>query len=191
MATLKVYSLYAQELRGDLLSTTDNSVIVIYSQQKKKKNSAYIEGNDDLKWPDKFEFGPITIIMATKLTFKLYDYDTLWVTESLGTCSFELHSGEVSDICVLEHSTFLFFYKVECAPSLGEHIFTPMSPSLAEVFHTRNGVLAGESWLPGPKKGITHDEDSLLKGSKDRNIQVCFCFIFYYESFDSSCLETI
>ncbi|XP_030597243.1 perforin-1-like [Archocentrus centrarchus] len=146
-ATLKVFKLYATGLYGDIWTQTDGSVMVTYGEKKMRTN--IISNNDNPKWRETFEFGTITINMKDKLTFTVYDEDTYWNSDKLGMCSFDLHRGKVSDSCMLNHGTFFFSYIVECAPSLGgnqcqEYIPSPMSPSLAEVFHTRNGVLLGQ-----------------------------------------------
>ncbi|KAK2815633.1 hypothetical protein Q5P01_026100 [Channa striata] len=147
LATLKVFKLYAQGLYGDKWTQTDGSVEVSYGDQSKR--TMIISNNDNPKWPETFEFGSITINMRNRLTFSVYDEDTYWNSDMLGECSFELHKGKVSDSCMLDHGTFFFSYVVECAPSLSgdqcqEYIPSPMSPSLAKVFYTRNGVLAGD-----------------------------------------------
>ncbi|XP_076585157.1 perforin-1-like isoform X2 [Chaetodon auriga] len=148
LATLKVFGLYAQGLYGDKWTQTDGSVLVTYGNQVKR--TVIISNNDNPKWPETFEFGPITINMKNKLMFSVYDEDTYWNSDLLGKCSLDLRTGKVTDSCMLNHGTFFFSYIVECAPSLGgpqcqEYIPTPLSPSLAMVFHTRNGVLAGET----------------------------------------------
>ncbi|XP_039657053.1 perforin-1-like [Perca fluviatilis] len=148
LATLKVFRLYAEDLYGDVSTQTDGSVEVSYGD--KNKRTAIINNNDNPKWPETFEFGPIVINMKNQLTFGVYDEDSYWNSDPLGGCSFDLRRGKVSDSCMLNHGTFFFSYIVECAPRLGgdqcqEYIPSPMSPSLAKVFHTRNGVLLGET----------------------------------------------
>ncbi len=148
LATLKVFNLYAKGLYGDKWTKTDGSVEVNYGNQIKR--TAIIANNDNPKWSETFNFGPITISMRKRLTFNVYDEDTYWDSDHLGKCSFDLRKGRVSDSCMLNHGTLFFSYIVQCAPSLGgrqcqEYIPNPMSPSQAKVFHTRNGILAGET----------------------------------------------
>ncbi|XP_041839516.1 perforin-1-like [Melanotaenia boesemani] len=150
LATLKVFGLYAKNLYGDVWTETDGSVEVKYGNQIKR--TIIISNNDNPKWPETFEFGPVVINMANKLQFAVYDEDFYWNSDLLGECSFQLRSGRVTDSCMFDHGTFFFSFLVECAPSLGgsqcqEYIPSPMNPSLAEVFYTRNGVLLGESRL--------------------------------------------
>ncbi|CAK6969831.1 perforin-1-like [Scomber scombrus] len=148
LATLTVSKLYAKGLYGDEWTRTDGSVEVKYGDQIKR--TAIIAENDNPKWSEKFEFGPIVINMRNKLIFSVYDEDTYWNSDPLGECSFDLRRGKVTDSCMLNHGTFFFSYIAECAPSLGgdqcqEYIPSPMSASLSKVFYTRNGVLLGET----------------------------------------------
>ncbi|XP_036372085.1 perforin-1-like [Megalops cyprinoides] len=149
LATLRVYGLKGRQLYGDQWTQTDGSVVVTYGKQSKR--TEVINDNDNPNWPEIFEFGPIKINMATQLEFKVYDADNYWNSELLGHCSFELRQGTVKDTCMFYYGTFFFSYDVMCAPSLGgpkcgEYLTSPMSPSLAKKFHSRNGVFAGERW---------------------------------------------
>ncbi|KAG9355274.1 hypothetical protein JZ751_000112 [Albula glossodonta] len=149
LATLRVYGLKGRNLYGDKWTQTDGSVQVTYGTQIKR--TKVIQDNDNPNWPEKFEFGPIEIGMATRLDFQVYDEDTYWNSDLLGKCSFKLRQGKVTDTCMFQYGTFFFSYEVTCAPSLGgphceEYITSPMSTSLAKKFHSRNGFLAGERW---------------------------------------------
>nr|QBY35779.1 perforin 1 [Lutjanus peru] len=148
LALLKVYGLYAEGLYGDRFSKTDSSVEVRYRNQIDR--TPIITNNDNPNWKTTFEFGPIKMNMKDQLWFRIYDADSYWNSDLLGECPVNLRSGRVVDSCMLNHGTFFYSYIVQCAPSLGgqqcqEYIPTPMNPSLARIFHTRNGVLAGES----------------------------------------------
>ncbi len=144
LATLKVYNLSAKGLYGDMFTETDGTVNVAYDNQIKRTTT--INDNDNPLWPETFEFGPIKIRMANKLAFEVYDVDTIWNSNLLGKCSFELRSGVVKDACVFNHGTFFFTYEVKCAPSLqgpqcDEYKPSPMAAPLANIFSSRNGVL--------------------------------------------------
>ncbi|XP_029591238.1 perforin-1 isoform X1 [Salmo trutta] len=161
LARLQVYGLRAKGLYGDISTKTDGFVEISYDKQVKL--TEMIKDDDDPVWPESFEFGPIHINFATKLTFKVYDTDRIvWNKDVLGECSFDLRRGNVSDVCVFQYGTFFFSYTVQCAPSLGgsrceEYIPSPMSASLAKVFHSRNGMLAGEKWRLELGRNPTND----------------------------------
>ncbi|KAM4612927.1 perforin-1-like [Polymixia lowei] len=148
-ATLKVFDLSAVGLYGDVFTQTDGSVEVTFGQQKKR--TAVINNNDNPTWPEIFDFGNIVLNAASTLVFKVYDADWKWNSDLLGTCSVHLHSGLETNTCKLKHGSFYYTYEVDCAhdfsgPLCDNHNPRPMSHSLAKVFHSRNGVLAGENW---------------------------------------------
>ncbi len=144
LATLKVYNLRAKSLFGDTFTQTDGTVTVTYDNQIKRTET--IDNNDNPHWPETFEFGPIKIRMANKLTFEVYDADSSWNSDLLGKCSFDLRSEVVTDACIFKYGTFYFTYEVKCAPSLqgpqcNEYKPSPMAAPLANIFSSRNGVL--------------------------------------------------
>ncbi|RXN31210.1 perforin-1-like protein [Labeo rohita] len=144
LATLKVYDLKAKGLYGDVHTETDGTVAVTYDSQIKRTET--IDNNDNPRWPETFEFGAVKISMTNKLTFEVYDADSSWNNDLLGSCSFDLRSGVVTDACVFTHGTFFFTYEVKCAPSLegpqcNEYKPSPMASHLADIFSSRNGVL--------------------------------------------------
>lgn len=146
-ATLKVFKLYAKDLYGDKWTKTDGSVEVTYGDQVKR--TSVISNDDNPRWRETFEFGPITFNIKNKLQFKVYDEDSYWNSDLLGGCSFDLRQGIVKDSCMFDHGTFFFSYQVECAPSLGgeqcqDYLPSPLSSSVAKQFYTRNGVLLGD-----------------------------------------------
>uniref|UniRef100_A0A673GU59 C2 domain-containing protein n=1 Tax=Sinocyclocheilus rhinocerous TaxID=307959 RepID=A0A673GU59_9TELE len=150
LATLKVYKLRAKGLYGDVGSQTDGTVTVTYDKQIKRTET--IHDNDNPRWPETFEFGPIKIRMANKLTFKVDDVDGFWNSDLLGSCSFDLRSGVVTDACVFTYGTFFFTYEVKCAPSLqgpqcNEHKPSPMAAPLTDIFSSRNETCLDSSDL--------------------------------------------
>lgn len=154
LARLKVFGLYARSLYGDRWSKTDGSVEVSYGSVVKRTH--IISNNDNPVWGETFEFGPITMSMAKRLQFRVYDEDMYWNSDLLGQCSFQLHSGKERNSCMLNHGTFFFSYTAECAPSLGgrrcqDYVPASMSPALKQLFYTRNGVLLGP---PRPKRNL-------------------------------------
>ncbi|XP_073678474.1 perforin-1-like [Garra rufa] len=144
LATLKVYHLRARGLYGDTFTKTDGCVLVKYGERYLRTNT--IDNNDNPSWSERFDFGPVKISMATQITFEVYDADSSWNSDLLGSCSFRLRSGVVRDACAFKYGTFYFTYEVKCAPSLqgpqcNEYKPSPMAAPLADIFSSRNGVL--------------------------------------------------
>uniref|UniRef100_A0A3B4CLK2 Perforin 1.2 n=1 Tax=Pygocentrus nattereri TaxID=42514 RepID=A0A3B4CLK2_PYGNA len=145
LATLKVFNLYANGLYGDRWTETDGSVEVSYGNTVRR--TAVITDNNNPRWTESFEFGPVKLSISKKLSFKVYDEDTYWNSDLLGECSDDLRSGQVTDTCFFKHGTFFFNYTVECAPSLqgpkcADYSASPMDSHLAKIFQSRNGILA-------------------------------------------------
>ncbi|XP_073678566.1 perforin-1-like [Garra rufa] len=144
LATLKVYNLRAKGLYGDTTTQTDGCVVVKYDRQSSRTRT--INNNDNPRWPETFNFGPVNVHKATKITFEVYDADRYWNSDFLGSCSFRLRSGVVTNACAFKYGTFFFTCEVKCAPSLqgpqcNEYKPSPMAAPLADIFSSRNGVL--------------------------------------------------
>ncbi|XP_036421366.1 perforin-1-like [Colossoma macropomum] len=149
LATLKVFKLRAKGLYGDRWTETDGSVEVSYGDTVRR--TAVINDNNNPRWSESFEFGPVKLSISKKLSFKVYDADSYWNSDLLGKCSFDLRSGQVTDLCTFQYGTFYFSYTVKCAPSLqgpkcADYSPSPMDTHLAKIFHSRNGILAKDMW---------------------------------------------
>uniref|UniRef100_A0A674MJB1 C2 domain-containing protein n=1 Tax=Takifugu rubripes TaxID=31033 RepID=A0A674MJB1_TAKRU len=164
LATLKVFRLYAQNLYGDRWSQTDGSVEVTYGNVVKRTN--IISNNDNPVWGETFEFGPITMSMANKLRFRVYDEDQYWNSDLLGECSFELHSGKQSNSCMLNHGTFFFSYTAECAPSLGG--IGSCSPPNSSVHDGPWTLLAYRASQNSPMEKRQHQEQLVSSAAAKR-----------------------
>ncbi|KAK2887232.1 hypothetical protein Q8A67_015460 [Cirrhinus molitorella] len=169
LATLKVYNLRAKGLSGDVYTETDGIVTVTYDTQVKRTET--IDNNDNPYWPETFEFGPIKVRMANKLTFEVYDADSYWNSDLLGSCSFDLRSGVVTDACAFKYGTFFFTYEVKCAPSLqgpqcNEHKSSPIAAPLADIFSSRNGVLVKD--LPRLELALNYSDTFTFKNTYEK-----------------------
>ncbi|XP_030645187.1 perforin-1-like [Chanos chanos] len=169
LATLRVYGLRAKGLYGDVTTQTDGSVKVSYGSIIKR--TEVINNNDNPRWPESFEFGPIQVSMGTNLKFEVYDADSYWNSDFLGTCSVSLRSGTVSDSCYFKYGAFFFSYTVQCAPSLqgpqcNEYSPSPMESSLAKIFHSRNGILAKDLWKL--ELGRNYTDELRMKSFKEK-----------------------
>ncbi|XP_066531709.1 perforin-1-like [Hoplias malabaricus] len=149
LASLRVYNLYANGLYGDVFDKTDAIVQVKYGNIIRR--TAVINNNDNPRWNESFDFGPIRLSMSERLTFEVYDADNYWNSDLLGTCSFSLKSGVVKDACYFKYGTFFFSYSVKCAPSLhgskcGDYKPSLMAAPLVKIFQSRNGILVKDLW---------------------------------------------
>ncbi|XP_056335097.1 perforin-1-like [Danio aesculapii] len=169
LATLKVYKLKAKGLYGDVRTQTDGTVLVKYGNQIKRTET--IDNNDNPQWRDTFDFGPVKITMAKRLSFEVYDADRNWNSDLLGKCSFKLRRGVVTDACAFKYGTFFFTYEVKCAPSLqgpqcNEHKPSPMAAPLADIFSSRNGVLVKD--MPRLELALNNSDQFNLKHAYEK-----------------------
>uniref|UniRef100_A0A3B1J7F7 Perforin 1.2 n=1 Tax=Astyanax mexicanus TaxID=7994 RepID=A0A3B1J7F7_ASTMX len=105
-----------------------------------------IKEDNNPRWRETFEYGPVKLSMSQQLNFKVYDADSYWNSDLLGECSFDLRSGDVTETCYFQHGTFVFSYSLICAPSLQGKLCenysrSPMDAELAKIFRSRNGIL--------------------------------------------------
>ncbi|XP_058609622.1 perforin-1-like [Onychostoma macrolepis] len=169
LATLKVHNLRAKGLYGDTFTQTDGTVTVAYDHITRRTQT--INDNDNPRWPERFEFGPIKIRMANKITFTVYDADSSWNSDFLGKCYFPLRSGVVRDACAFKYGTFYFIYEVKCAPSLqgpqcNEYRPSPMAAPLADIFSSRNGVLVKD--LPRLELALNNSDKFNFKSAFEK-----------------------
>ncbi|KAL0165644.1 hypothetical protein M9458_037488 [Cirrhinus mrigala] len=145
LATLKVYNLRAKGLYGDKFTQTDGCVLVKYDGISKRTET--IDNNDNPRWAETFEFGPIKISMANKLTFEVYDADSSWNSDLLGECSFDLRSEKCN-----------------------EHKPSPMAAPLADIFSSRNGVLVKD--LPRLELALNNSDKFSFKSTYGKPIML-------------------
>ena len=144
---------------------TDGSVVVKYGDTVRR--TEVITDNNNPRWRESFEFGPIKLSTHKKLTFKVYDADSYWNSDLLGECSFDLRSGQVADVCYFQYGTFFFSYIVTCAPSLqgpkcADYSPSPMTSRLAKIYHSRNGILSKDMWKL--QMAQNYSDDLYVKG---------------------------
>ncbi|XP_049332365.1 perforin-1 isoform X3 [Astyanax mexicanus] len=149
LATLKVFRLRANKLYGDKWTETDGSVEVTFG--KTVRRTEVITDDNNPRWRETFEYGPVKLSISQQLTFKVYDADSYWNSDLLGECSFDLRSGDVTETCYFEYGTFVFSYSLICAPSLQgkqceNYSRSPMDAKLAKIFRSRNGILVKDMW---------------------------------------------
>ncbi|XP_066531309.1 perforin-1-like [Hoplias malabaricus] len=149
LASLRVYNLYARGLHGDFWSKTDGVVQVKYGHEIRR--TAVIDNNDNPRWRESFDFGPVRLLKGIKLYFEVYDADKSWNSDFLGSCFTPVKNGRESKSCYFKHGTFFYSYSVTCGPSLqgpncADYKPSPMAAPLAHIFQSRNGILAKDTW---------------------------------------------
>ncbi|RXM97183.1 Perforin-1 [Acipenser ruthenus] len=141
LAKLTVKVARAENLWGDYHGQTDGFVKVILGNRVER--TSIVHENNNPRWNQIFDFGSVTLTMATELKFEVWDEDNGWNDDLLGSCSWKLEKGFKENLCALNHGNIFFSYTLECGPSLGgptcgEYISTPMSAGLMKSHVSRN-----------------------------------------------------
>uniref|UniRef100_A0A8C9RSQ8 Perforin 1 n=1 Tax=Scleropages formosus TaxID=113540 RepID=A0A8C9RSQ8_SCLFO len=166
LARLTVKVLRATGLWGDTFSKTDGFVKISFGGKSAQTDVIY--NNDNPEWKTEFPLDMVTLSLGTELKLEVWDEDKDWYkwwNDNLGECKVSPESGSHSRICPLNHGTLYYSYTVECAPGLGgttcrKYIPTPMSPSLAPLYTSRNAVNVTASLLMHMRRG--HRVDPLI-----------------------------
>ncbi|XP_069042929.1 perforin-1-like [Lepisosteus oculatus] len=159
LAKLTVKVEKAAGLWGDHFSQTDAYVKLSYKNQNLQTRVIYDQNNP--VWQESLYFGTVKLTLDSTVNIEVWDEDKMWYkwwNDILGKCSIKLQRGSRSDMCTLNHGTLYFSYTVECAPGLGgttctDYIPSPMSPSLAKTFASRNAVSMSQGLLDQLRAG--------------------------------------
>lgn len=131
----------AEGLWGDHTTATDGYVKVF--QHAQVYRSPVIYNNNNPRWAAVVDLGSQDLTATPKVKFQVWDEDSGWDDDNLGSCEFSLSAGVKEDVCPLNHGRLFIRWKVECAPSLGgalcrDYRASPMSPSLRGLYTSRH-----------------------------------------------------
>lgn len=132
----------ATNLWGDHTTATDGYVKVFYNNMMMERTQT-INNNNHPHWSRVVDLGSMDLSAKPTLRFEVWDEDSGWDDDLLGSCEQMLSAGVKKDVCALQHGHFYYSWKVECAPSLGGDLCTtyrpsPMSQSLRSLYVSRH-----------------------------------------------------
>ncbi|XP_036403572.1 perforin-1-like [Megalops cyprinoides] len=165
----------AEGLWGDTTDQTDGFVKVAVCGKTTQTTVLY--NNNNPAWNEKYDLGDVKLSLASELKLEVWDEDNAWYkrwNDLLGSCKVQPKEGFHKDICPLNHGTLYYSYKVECAPGLSgdtcdKHKPSPMSPSLAELYASRNSLNMTSDLLAQIRKGWPVADPLLSVGKLNRN----------------------
>ncbi|MBN3271375.1 PERF protein, partial [Polyodon spathula] len=171
LAKLTVKVIKGEKLWGDYHTKTDGFVKVFLGDTMRR--TKIVHENDNPRWNEIFDFGSVTLTLATELKFEVWDEDSGWDDDLLGSCSRKLEKGSQEDLCALNHGNLFFSYTLECGPSLGgptcgEYVPSPMSAELMKRFVSRNAVPLPRSLVAEMMKGYSGLDPSSASGNRSR-----------------------
>uniref|UniRef100_A0A8C5Q058 Perforin n=1 Tax=Leptobrachium leishanense TaxID=445787 RepID=A0A8C5Q058_9ANUR len=107
-------------LWGDYISKTDSYVKVNIGTKTFKTGTIW--NNDNPVWNTSFDINPADLELITSIDIEVWDVDSGYDDDRLGSCKKTLTSGDKSDVCHLDHGTLNYKVRVECMQHLvGEH----------------------------------------------------------------------
>ncbi|XP_057716975.1 perforin-1-like [Corythoichthys intestinalis] len=131
----------ASGLWGDTTTATDAYVKVLFNRRDWR--SPVINNNNNPHWNFLVDLGTQDLSAGPSLRFELWDQDSGWDDDRLGTCDRPLTAGATADVCAMQHGKFFYKWDVKCAPSLGgglcvDYKPSPMDPDLSGSYASRH-----------------------------------------------------
>ncbi|KAM8960040.1 perforin-1 [Pelodytes ibericus] len=112
LAKLEVTIKQAEGLWGDYTSKTDSYVKIIFGKQL--VIAPTIWNNNNPIWNMRFDLNSVELHPHSLLKLEVWDEDNKYDDDLLGSCSKPLTSGNVSEICYLNHGSLSFNVIVKC-----------------------------------------------------------------------------
>ncbi|KAA0705725.1 Perforin-1 [Triplophysa tibetana] len=143
LARAKVTIVKAQGLWGDHSTETDGYVKVFDKQNIQVGRTDVIWNNNSPNWARTFDLGDVVLTENDKLRLEVWDEDSKWDDDLLGTCEVSTRQGLIENFCNLNHGQLFYKIEVTCGPSLSgpycsKYVGSPMNFHLEKVYVSRN-----------------------------------------------------
>ncbi|XP_059518458.1 perforin-1 [Myotis daubentonii] len=116
LAHLEVMNFKATGLWGDIFTSTDAYLKVFFGGQELRTGTVWNDNNP--KWMTRLDFGDVVLVSGGPLRVQVWDQDSGWDDDLLGTCDRTPQSGPQKVTCNLNHGHLEFFYRATCLPHL-------------------------------------------------------------------------
>ncbi|XP_056309583.1 perforin-1.1 [Danio aesculapii] len=143
LSRVQVTVLRAQDLWGDTTTATDGYVKVFDKHNVKVGSTNMILNNNSPNWGQTFDLGDVVLAENDRIKLEVWDEDSKWDDDLLGTCQVAIKVGQNSDLCRLNHGLLYYNTIVTCAPGLAgtyceKYVGSPMNFHLEKVYVSRN-----------------------------------------------------
>ncbi|XP_076121792.1 perforin-1-like [Alosa pseudoharengus] len=164
LARVIITAVRASGLWGDTTTATDAYVKVFNSQNMQLARTPVIWNNNSPQWNMAFDLGDVILSQTSMVKFEVWDEDSKWDDDLLGTCTVNLKEGTKDDACSLNHGMFFYKLQVVCGPSLSgpscsEYVSSPMNGHLERLYVSRHARPIPKDMLV--KMGVFGDEQPL------------------------------
>ncbi|XP_076121926.1 perforin-1-like [Alosa pseudoharengus] len=172
LARVVITAVRASGLWGDSTTATDAYVKVFDSQGIQRGRTPVIWNNNSPEWNMPFDLGDVILSQTSMVKFEVWDEDSKWDDDRLGTCTVDLKEGTKEDVCHLNHGMFFYKLQVVCGPSLSgpscsEYVSSPMNGHLERLYVSRHARPIPKDMLV--KMGVFQDQYPSLSNLTDPN----------------------
>ncbi|XP_051572384.1 perforin-1-like [Myxocyprinus asiaticus] len=143
LAQVRVTIVSAEGLWGDHTSATDAYVKVFDKNNHEVGRTDVIQNNNSPRWVETFDLGDVVLAENDKLRLEVWDEDSKWDDDLLGSCEVPMTAGQTENFCNLNHGVLFYKTEVTCGPSLSgpycaKYVGSPMNFHLEKVYVSRN-----------------------------------------------------
>ncbi|XP_057202627.1 perforin-1.1 [Triplophysa rosa] len=143
LARVNITIVKAQGLWGDHTTATDGYVKVFDKNNMQVGRTDVIMNNNSPYWVRTFDLGDVVLSENYKLRLEVWDEDSKWDDDLLGTCEVSTRQGLIENFCSLNHGVLYYKIEVTCGPSLSgpyclKYVGSPMNFHLEKVYVSRN-----------------------------------------------------
>uniref|UniRef100_A0A8C3YL65 Perforin-1 n=1 Tax=Catagonus wagneri TaxID=51154 RepID=A0A8C3YL65_9CETA len=112
LARLEVMNFMAMGLWGDYFTATDAYLKVFFGGQELRTSTVW--NNDHPRWATRLDFGDVLLPTGGPLRVQVWDADSGWDDDLLGTCDRTPQSGLHKVTCHFDHGHLTFSYDAKC-----------------------------------------------------------------------------
>ncbi|XP_063074347.1 perforin-1-like [Engraulis encrasicolus] len=143
LARVVITAVKATGLWGDSTTATDAYVKVFNSQNMQIGRSNVIWNKNYPRWNMVLDLGEVILSKTSTVKFEVWDEDSKYDDDLLGTCTTDVKEGTKEDACALNHGMFYYKLQVTCGPSLSgpscsEYVSSPMNAQLEKLYVSRH-----------------------------------------------------
>ncbi|KAJ8795004.1 hypothetical protein J1605_018591 [Eschrichtius robustus] len=116
LAHLEVMNFLATGLWGDWTTATDAYLKVFFGGRELRTDT--VPNDNHPRWMTQLDFGDVVLTTGGPLRVQVWDADSGWDDDLLGTCDQTPKSGSHEVKCHLKHGHLRFSYHAKCLPHL-------------------------------------------------------------------------
>ncbi|KAM9457182.1 perforin-1-like [Clarias gariepinus] len=142
-AKVTITVIKATGLHGDYWGETDGYVKILHHGKTSSVKTPVIMNQNSPTWNYELNFDNEDVTQFRSVTLEVWDEDSGWDDDLLGSCTVPLKSGVNKNTCSLNHGILYYKVQVKCLPALTgsmctEYMPSPMDAQLENEYVSRN-----------------------------------------------------